>query len=258
MSRLVSKADFAKIAGSSRSAITQSVKTKALAPAVVGDRVDIDHYAAREYLKRHGVLDPDNSPHCRADFTPTPVTAYRPAPRPKPPPPPPPLPPVVSDGLPKPVPMAPPSPPAGPPPAQMPVSISAEVDVAAVEVPPDLEPVKHMTLVGLISKFGTSRRFKDWLDALSKLEGVHAKRLANERAEGKLIPRDPVRAVVFGAIDSTFRRFLTDAPKTTARRIFAMAKAGCTLEEAEAEVRKINSALLKTVKRPAQRVLGRE
>jgi len=49
MARLVSKAEFADLAGVTRAAITKAIG-KRLAPAMVGDRIDLDHLAAKRYF----------------------------------------------------------------------------------------------------------------------------------------------------------------------------------------------------------------
>ena len=50
--RLVSKNAFASIAKVAPSTVTRAVKTT-LAPAMVADRIDVDHPAARAFVARH-------------------------------------------------------------------------------------------------------------------------------------------------------------------------------------------------------------
>jgi hypothetical protein len=222
-------------------AITKACRAQ-LAAALVGTRIDIDHHAARDYLRVHGVHDPRPADH-------------QPPPRPAPPA-------AANGGNGSPPqsaserpPVAMASSPSAPAPAGS-VRGPTSAELCHVQVPADVEPFRHWTLEHLIDEFGTSRRFLDWLDALKRIEEVRAKRIANEEREGSLIPRDPVRTHIFGIIDSTFRRLLTDAPKTTARRLFALANSGATVEEAEIEVRQINSSLIKAIKATARRRLG--
>lgn len=54
----VSRAGLAKLAGLSRAAITRAARA-ALAPAVVGARIDVTHPAAAAFLARHGVAAAD-------------------------------------------------------------------------------------------------------------------------------------------------------------------------------------------------------
>ena len=50
--RLLSKADFARVAGVTKQSINRAVKTSLL-PAMVDDRIDPNHSAAVNYLRRH-------------------------------------------------------------------------------------------------------------------------------------------------------------------------------------------------------------
>ena len=74
---------------------------------------------------------------------------------------------------------------------------------------------------------------------------IREKELRNWEVEGKLIPRDGVRTHVFGAVEGANRRLLRDAPKTIARRLYAMAKSGASVEEAEQVVREIVGSQLR-------------
>ena len=107
----------------------------------------------------------------------------------------------------------------------------------------------------LTERFGTEPAFKEWLDALKKIEEIREKRLKNEALEGELISRELVKTHVFGAIESSNRRLLSDTPKTIARRLYAAAKADEPVEEAEKVVRELISSQLRPVKDTAARVL---
>ena len=66
----------------------------------------------------------------------------------------------------------------------------------------------------LTERFGTEPAFKEWLDALKKIEEIREKRLKNEALEGELISRELVKTHVFGAIESSNRRLLSATPQT--------------------------------------------
>src|SRR4051812_28119732 len=53
MPRLISQAELSRLAGVSETAISKAVK-KQLAPARVGNRIDLDHSATRRSLARKG------------------------------------------------------------------------------------------------------------------------------------------------------------------------------------------------------------
>jgi hypothetical protein len=119
----------------------------------------------------------------------------------------------------------------------------------------DVEQYADMTLRQIADLFGTVTAFKDWLDARKKQVAIREKELRNWELEGRLIPRDAVRTHVFGAIDGANRRLLQDAPKTITRRLYAMAKSGAAIEEAEQVVREIVGSQLRPVKDVAARAL---
>lgn len=120
--------------------------------------------------------------------------------------------------------------------------------------PEDLEDLAD-AIRPLLERFGTETRFKDWLDGLKKIEDIREKRLKNEETEGALIRVEPVKVLVFAAIDAAQRRVLSDAPRTIVRRVYAMAGSGTPVEEAERTVRELLGSILRPVKATAERVL---
>lgn len=140
------------------------------------------------------------------------------------------------------------------PPKAKPKARSAAAIPADV-VPEDIEALADFTLRDLITRFGTDTAFLDWLKAVKAIEDIAEKRLKNAEAAGRLIPRELVRTHIFGAIEATHTRLLSDAPKTLARKIYAAAKSDQPVEEAEAMIRKAIGAQLQGVKAKATRAL---
>ena len=191
---LISKQQFATLAGVSGAAITAALRGD-LAGALVVDRIDQNHETALAYLRDQGV-DPEEKW----------------------------------------------------PPEEM------DPDPATTEVR-DIGQYMHLTLSELIERFGTERSFRDWLEALNKLESLREKRLNIEERLRTLISRELVRSHVFGAIDAGFRRLLTDTPRTIVAMIYAKAKADVPLEEAERTEREVMQKQLSPIKSTAARVL---
>ena len=191
---LISKQQFATLAGVSGAAITAALRGD-LAGALVVDRIDQNHETALAYLRDQGV-DPEEKW----------------------------------------------------PPEEM------DPDPATTEVR-DIGQYMHLTLSELIERFGTERSFRDWLEALNKLESLREKRLNIEERQRTLISRELVRSHVFGAIDAGFRRLLTDTPRTIVAMIYAKAKADVPLEETERAVREVMQKQLSPIKSTAARVL---
>lgn len=219
MPRPISRAELARLKGVSGAAITKACKKQLLEACLDNGRIDLDHPAVRKYLGDQGEAPPS-----------------APAPTPEP--------------------TQPPSrtkrertPPASPPRSPEP---AASRDSSLDE---DGRPIEELTLREVAERFGTMTAFKDHLDALKKLVDIREKDLKNNETEGRLIERELVKTHVFGAIEAGNRRLLTDSPKTIARRLFALAKSGGTLEEAERTVREILGSTLDPVKASASRVL---
>ncbi len=230
MPRLVTRSELARIAGVSPAAITKACKAS-LSEGCVGKRVDLDHPVVVKYLRKKGVAptsDTVSAPAARSKPTKRrPRSAKKPAGK---------------------------KPPQRPPKKKSSASAASPTDVPDV-TDDDIEAYAHMSLDELVERFGTATAFKDWLDSRKTIEDIRQKTLKNNEIDGRLISRDLVRAHVFGAIESGNRRLLGDSPKTIARRLYALAKNGTPVEEAEAIVREIISSQLAPVKAQAARAL---
>lgn len=210
-------------------AITKACRGS-LKAACVRDRIDIDHEAATAYLARHGVVlapadgAPTTSPKRR------PPKAARPTASPK----------MAAEK-------------ARAPTASRPVPPSEE----APPPTPELDAFAEM-LAPLVQRFGTGRIFRDWLLAVKDIEAIREKRLDNDERQGRVISRELVRTHVFGAIEASNKRLLGDAPRTIARELYALAKSGAPIEEAERAVRESIGSQLAPVKTTAARMLRDE
>lgn len=223
MPRVLSRAEFARLAKVSKVAITKACRA-GLAPACAADRVDAEHPAAVAYLKRRGVAI------ARSDGTPTrskkssPATPAAPTALPK-----------RAEKRKKP-PTAPGPEPADPVPADDPDAYAALLDP-------------------LIQRFGTARNFRDWLLSRKDLETLRKTRLDNEQTEGRLISRDLVKGHMFGLIDALTRRLLSDLPKTATRRCYANAESKVAVEESEKMVTELVASMLEPVKTTLAKLL---
>lgn len=130
--------------------------------------------------------------------------------------------------------------------------------MAPVRTPEGIEDIhgfEDLTLREIVTRYGSMSVHSDWLDMRRKQVQIREREIKNFELEGRLIPREGVRVHVIGVIDGAFRRLLQDAPKTLARRIYAMAHAGESVEAAEELVRDTVTSLLRPVKEAAARVL---
>lgn len=239
MERILTRAEFSRLAGVTKQAVGKACRAQ-LAPACVGKRIDGTHPAAQAYLEQHGQELPEELDRVEARAArarPAKAKAAQPA-----------------AGAPPSPPRAPPSPPSAPPsPGPAPPG-KEPVRVVAREVS-DVSAVADMTIRQVVEKFGTVTAFKDWLQALRTIEDVREKNLRNAETDGNLISVHLVKTHVMGAIEQAFRRLLTDAAKTIARRLYSAAKSGVPIEDAEQLVRDIISSQLKPIKDASARTL---
>lgn len=124
-----------------------------------------------------------------------------------------------------------------------------------LEVPEDIQAFADMTLRELIEKFGTDTRFVDWLKATQAIEAINEKRLKNATTRGELVNRQLVRVGIIEPLDAAHIKLLTDGAKTIARRSTAMHDAGRELEEIEKFVADQISSFIRPVKAKVARAL---
>lgn len=130
-----------------------------------------------------------------------------------------------------------------------------EPDDEDLDLESDFDRYADLTLRELIERHGTKTGVRDWLDARKKIAEIREKDLKNAETDGRLIDRELVKTHVFGAIEAGNRRLLTDFPKTAAARVYALAKTGMPLEDAEKLIRELIGTQLDPVKETAVRVL---
>jgi transcriptional regulator with XRE-family HTH domain len=131
-----------------------------------------------------------------------------------------------------------------------PLDPTGEADDAEQIPDEDRELLRNMA-----DKYGGRRAFRDWLDALKRIEDIRKLRLDNDETEGRLIARELVEKYVFAAIESSHLRLLRDLPKSAALRVLAAFKAGGAAEEGERLIRELVATQLKPVRGSVNRAL---
>lgn len=132
----------------------------------------------------------------------------------------------------------------------------------AALVPPDDSTVAELLtaedLVALSYEVARDRYgipLLDWIAARRHVAAARRAELEINRQRGDLIPRELVKAHLFGAMDSTNRRLLLDLPKTMASKLYAACRSGLSLEEAELILRDGIKSQLEPMKTTVQRVM---
>lgn len=224
--RLVSKAEFARMAGISAAAVTKACRG-ILKPSVDGKRIDAAHPQAVEYLESKGwaptpeiekpVSPPSNaarkSPHQRGHAA---KNEQRKA-----------------EAL----------------------SNLNDPERTLVEIPADIRAFADMSLKELVQRFGTDIAFLDWLKATKMIEDVNEKRLKNAQTKGELVSRKLVKVGIVDVIESAHIELLDDGSKTIAQRVIALHGAGKPLKEIERYVEGRITKFIRPVKAKVHRAL---
>lgn len=132
---------------------------------------------------------------------------------------------------------------------------------AAVASEPDLDDVPadklpDMTLRQITERFGTMQGFQDFLDARKTAADIRTKELKNRVLEGRYIEREFVRVHVFGLLQATNDRLLTDMPRSAASIVFSLSRSGGSQHDVELALRERVSVDLESAKTRVIRVLN--
>ena len=131
----------------------------------------------------------------------------------------------------------------------------AESDETAEEVPDNIAEYADMTLRQIIQKFGTDVRFVDWLKAVKSIEDIQEKRLKNEQTQGNLVNRDLIRMGIIEPLNTAHVKMMTDGAKAISVRVPAMAAAGEETVDIERYVSGVISSFIKPVAAKVERVI---
>ncbi len=216
--KLLSKADFARVAGVSRVAVGKAMLEGKLQKAVVNDRINPKHPDAVAYLKRQETRKRRSSPDLKVE-------------------------------------KAEKTPPSSDPAATSNGNSGATVTELVTDTGLDISRYADLTLRELVDRFGSVRALKDWLEALKKIEDIREKRLNNEEVQKQLISRELVKTHVFGFLEAGNRRLLGDTPKTIARKLYALARSDQPIEEGEKLVRELIGSQLGPQKERVSKLL---
>lgn len=230
MSHLISRANLARMLGISKPAVTKHC-TNGWAAACEGNRVDTDHPAIQEWAAKHGVNLP------RPDRVATKAAKAPPAPPPEP------------TDVPKPVKTR------GPKPTRQ-----RPEEETLPEQPDDEGSLDDLFDLNqlvrpLLERFKSAPAAREWAKFQSILATTEGRKLANAQTRGLVISREFVRAQVIGLIDGMTSRLLADVPKTLCRQLYALARSGAPVEEAEKTTRALLGKQIGSVKTQAEKAI---
>ena len=114
---------------------------------------------------------------------------------------------------------------------------------------------EDMTLREIISRFGTSYQFKEFLSGWKTLADVRLKEIQIKEKSGELIPKEFVKTHVFAILDGLNKRLLMDTPKTIFAQVKAMIKSDAEEVATTKTIHDLISAQLKSVTKKVKRNL---
>ncbi len=233
---IITKAQFARLAGVSGAAITKAVDTPRLDRAVVGKRIDTSHPDAIAYLATRRMAT--------SKVVVQPLDSPPPPPPPQSPPPPPPPPQSVNR-----------------PPHARGAGAKKEKKKrsgaigSGAELPVEIYDILDLTFREILDRYGTESRFVDVLSAGQKVESIKSSRVKTAQHEGKLISRTLVQNGVIDVFNSAHLRLMKDGAKSIAAGAISKHSSGASATEVEAYVSDILGSFIKPVKSKIVRTL---
>lgn len=238
--KLITKAKLAEIAGVSRAAVTKAC-AGALADAVDGKKIDLDHPKVAEWLGKAQKRKINKQPTTVAK------TAKKPPLE------------SVSEL----------------PDEKLTASAAGGADAAARTdglvglgeimasmnlggVKPDdfdVDSLADMTVREVCMRFGTFEQFKDLLKARETIEVIKLKEVQAAEKRGEYISRDLVSKHVIPMVDNAFARLVEDTPETLAGLSLALAQSSGSKMELADLIRANITKILKDVKANSVRVI---
>ena len=227
MINLVSKANFSRMCGISRPAVTKLTNTK-LKDAVIDGQINLENPIVKLYVQEKGKINIEEpiikirkkiKPKIKPNAKQKVKHSKKPAPK--------------SDSKPYTSPHDPRK------------NIAFE----------DIRDILKLTLSEIVRLYGTKNEFMDWIKSTKDIERIHELRLKNAREEKVLISRDIIKKGVVEPFDRAHNLLLSDGVKTITTRLTLMINAGRTKEDCEKFVTKQISNHIKIGKDDAIRTL---
>lgn len=102
-----------------------------------------------------------------------------------------------------------------------------------VVIPDNIAAFADMTIRDVIKKYGTAERFTDYLKALKEIGIMAEREIRLAEIKGQLVSRAMVQTQVVEQFDEAHMKLLRDGSKTIAIQVSAMCEAGESIEDIE-------------------------
>ena len=190
MSNLISKAALSRLAGVSRMAVTKAAKG-ALADAVVGKKMNVQHPLVIEWLSSKDVVAPPAAKK-KSKKKSKKKTAAKSKPKPA--------------ATPKPKPTA----------NQVPITVGGY----------NIEGLEDLTLREIVMRYGSIDGFKRYVESLKSISDFNLRDMKMKVHRGELIQRDLVVGTLIPLIDVAYQRLVSDFPAATIQQLHARFESG--------------------------------
>jgi hypothetical protein len=120
-------------------------------------------------------------------------------------------------------------------------------------LPDDIRDMADMTLNQLIDMFGRDVDFVIWLKATKEIELVSERRIKNARSLGELVDKDIVKKGLIAPLDGVFRSLLTDGSATLEKEIRNFHDLKKTPEECRLQIEEIIGRFISPAKSRIER-----
>lgn len=200
--KLVTKSQFARMAGVNPSTVSRILKT-VLDGADVGGRVDIGHPSVVEYLKKKGINPTSpiiNSPQKTEPEKPKPGRPKRSTTSAR----------IKSEE-----------------PPETPAKKSNGYEKE------DVTQYLDMTVNEVVFRHGTDAQFLEFLKSVKEIELIEERRLKNAQTKGDLISRHLVKVGILEHFEEAHIKMLSDGARTMAQEAKTMAETGESVEDIE-------------------------
>lgn len=123
------------------------------------------------------------------------------------------------------------------------------------EVPENVRKYLKYTVEEVVDKFGTETALNDFLLSVKRIKDIYKTDIANEKAAGELVHKSLIKVGIIDPINTAHTRLLTDGSKTIAKRVKAKLDAGANIYEIEKFISEQITSYIKPMKQSIKRTL---
>lgn len=128
-------------------------------------------------------------------------------------------------------------------------------ELEEIQIPDNILKFADLTLREVIKKYGTAERFVDYLKALKEIQLIAEREIKMAEIKGQLVSRYLVQTQIVEQFEAAHIKLLMDGAKTISVKASALCAAGATTEEIEKMVAEKITDFIRPVKSKIERAL---